>query len=360
VNLVLDRLEGVKKNGNGWTAKCPAHNDKNPSLSVSEGQDGRVLVKCWAGCEYAAIMEAIRLDQSDGFARGEGVSIPFRNGATPQHPGSSGDGLILAGYAKAKGLDLEHLASFDLSDISYEGKPAVRIPYFDEDGREVGARFRLALEGDDRFRWRKGSKAAPYGLNRLQLAREAGYGLIVEGESDCHTLWQAGIPALGLPGASTWNEARDASALDGIETIYVVWEPDQGGDTLLKKLENSSIRSRVRLLSLGEHKDVSGLYLATGDSFVQALRAAMAVSIPLEEHERLERERTRRAAWQECQELARSRTILDELSDDLKRSGLVGETKTALIVYLAVVSLFSSSRSRWSSRGRVQPASPGS
>ena len=55
--------------------------------------------------------------------------------------------------------------------------------------------------------------------------------MLVEGESDGHTLWFHGIPALGVPGASHWREERDATCFDGIETIFVVVEPDRGGET---------------------------------------------------------------------------------------------------------------------------------
>ena len=51
----LDRLGGVRKAGSDYKALCPAHADKNPSLSVSEGDDGRVLVKCFAGCTFEDI-----------------------------------------------------------------------------------------------------------------------------------------------------------------------------------------------------------------------------------------------------------------------------------------------------------------
>jgi hypothetical protein len=46
---------------------CPAHDDNNPSLSISEGADGRVLIKCHAGCEVEAVVEAIGLTMADLF-----------------------------------------------------------------------------------------------------------------------------------------------------------------------------------------------------------------------------------------------------------------------------------------------------
>lgn len=72
---LLAALEGVRRSGQGWTARCPAHADKNPSLSVREGERG-LLVKCWAGCELAAICSALGIktrqlffDESGGVDR---------------------------------------------------------------------------------------------------------------------------------------------------------------------------------------------------------------------------------------------------------------------------------------------------
>ena len=68
VDELLSRLEKVKKTGQGkWVACCPAHNDKNPSLSVTETPDGTLLVKCWSGCSAAAIVDSVGLTLSDLF-----------------------------------------------------------------------------------------------------------------------------------------------------------------------------------------------------------------------------------------------------------------------------------------------------
>ncbi len=63
--LANPSLKGVRKAGKGWQAVCPAHPDKNPSLSVREGDDGRVLVHCHAGCATAAVVAAIGLSMAD-------------------------------------------------------------------------------------------------------------------------------------------------------------------------------------------------------------------------------------------------------------------------------------------------------
>ncbi len=47
IERVLDRLDGVEKHNGYFKALCPVHDDANPSLSVSEGEDGRVLLNCF-------------------------------------------------------------------------------------------------------------------------------------------------------------------------------------------------------------------------------------------------------------------------------------------------------------------------
>ena len=69
VHLVLSRLDGVKRSGRGWMARCPAHSDRNASLSVAEGDDGRVLLHDFAGCGAAAVLAAIGLSITDLFPR---------------------------------------------------------------------------------------------------------------------------------------------------------------------------------------------------------------------------------------------------------------------------------------------------
>lgn len=56
---VLHALQGVKRSGDGWTARCPAHDDKRNSLSVKEGDGGRVLLYCYAGCSFQEINTAL-------------------------------------------------------------------------------------------------------------------------------------------------------------------------------------------------------------------------------------------------------------------------------------------------------------
>ncbi len=68
VDKVLATLDRVKSAGHGqWKARCPAHDDNNPSLSVSEGENGAVLIKCFAGCDTANVVGAMGLQMTDLF-----------------------------------------------------------------------------------------------------------------------------------------------------------------------------------------------------------------------------------------------------------------------------------------------------
>lgn len=68
LDKVLNRLEKVKPAGaNNWKACCPAHDDKHPSLAISETLEGVVLLKCWAGCTTKEIVSAIGLELRDLF-----------------------------------------------------------------------------------------------------------------------------------------------------------------------------------------------------------------------------------------------------------------------------------------------------
>lgn len=51
---------GGRKTGNGWIAYCPAHDDRNPSLSLRETSDGKILLNCFAGCNRREIIDALR------------------------------------------------------------------------------------------------------------------------------------------------------------------------------------------------------------------------------------------------------------------------------------------------------------
>lgn len=210
---ILAQLKSVRRCGEGWSAKCPAHQDKKNSLSVHHA-GGKWLLKCHAGCHWKAIIAAI------GVAADELFDADKRRGDHPKNNRATAQpsGLTLAQYAALKSLPISFLQECGLSDMVFDGRPAVRIPYLGAAGEELALRFRIAAAGD-RFRSKSGSKPCLYGLNRIADALATGYVVLVEGESDVHTLWHHDIPAIGLPGAANWREDRDAKCFDEFDTI---------------------------------------------------------------------------------------------------------------------------------------------
>lgn len=72
IDTVLSRLDGVKDKGKGqYVARCPAHEDKSPSLSVKEGDDGRVLLHCHAACPNEAVVSALGIAMTDLFEKSD-------------------------------------------------------------------------------------------------------------------------------------------------------------------------------------------------------------------------------------------------------------------------------------------------
>ena len=71
MSKLIQCLKGVRKvSTDQWTARCPAHEDREPSLSVKELSDGRILIHCHAGCGAADVMEAAGLSLRDLYPDG--------------------------------------------------------------------------------------------------------------------------------------------------------------------------------------------------------------------------------------------------------------------------------------------------
>jgi regulator of protease activity HflC (stomatin/prohibitin superfamily) len=125
----LRRVQAVEDHGAGkYYAKCPAHNDRTPSLSIREG-DRAVLVKCWAGCSLDAIASRLGIEIRDLFfdslpdprqrreamqrrAKEQGVQL-----ATRQASGRRADARRHAEYLieSARGLDISRWSNNELN-----------------------------------------------------------------------------------------------------------------------------------------------------------------------------------------------------------------------------------------------------
>ena len=205
----------------------PGHNDTKPSFTVSA--DGRQWT-CWpCGYQLQGIKKLREL-----LGGGDAVMAPPRPEPRPKKRRDVAEeplqGASLKALSRAKhgALPVQHLRDMGWRDTKYAGVDAVRIPY-----GPGATRFRVGLTGD-RFRWQTGSKPSLYGMEQRDSIREAGRVLLVEGETDVAAARLMGIPAIGVPGASNWRPEW-AELLAGLEVS--VWkEPDQGGETLVRKV----------------------------------------------------------------------------------------------------------------------------
>lgn len=81
LDALLSRLDKVEKlapqnHAARYRACCPAHGDKNPSLSITEKSDGTILLKCWAGCSTHEVVSAVGMTLSDLFPKEVRHHIP--------------------------------------------------------------------------------------------------------------------------------------------------------------------------------------------------------------------------------------------------------------------------------------------
>lgn len=104
--LILPRLDRVRKAGNGWTARCPAHADKTASLSLGEGGQGQALIHCFAGCHVGDVLAAIGLDLRDLYPKPIGDLSPMQR-AERRQAVQHASALAAARVLSAEGLVIE-------------------------------------------------------------------------------------------------------------------------------------------------------------------------------------------------------------------------------------------------------------
>lgn len=79
INDLINRLHKVKQTGQGrYIACCPAHNDKHPSLAIRD-DEGKILLRCFAGCSAFEIVSSIGLELADLFPESNEYSRPSKN-----------------------------------------------------------------------------------------------------------------------------------------------------------------------------------------------------------------------------------------------------------------------------------------
>lgn len=196
VDAVLAKLEGVRHTGpEQWEARCPAHEDRSPSLSVGIGDDGRALLCCQAGCQLDAITAAIGMTIADLYP--------------PRERPERGRIVETYGYRD------------ELGELLYE---VVRL--------EPKSFRQRRPDGRGGWDWRlNGVRRVLYRLPEVIEAVTAGELVwIVEGEKDADALERAGEVATCNPqGAGKWSKVPDAAMVLTGATVIVWIDDDQPG-----------------------------------------------------------------------------------------------------------------------------------
>ena len=159
--------------------------------------------------------------------------------------------MDLAAFAKSKGFDADLLTRFGVrADFD-----RIEVPYYDAQGNEL-PRFQVSYENGGGWRWNRGNgQVTPYGLQRPVPYDQSV--VIVEGASDCWALWSAGIPALGIPGA-TATGCLHADQVP-VPEVVIVEEPDDAGARFParvgRRLRETGFAGVLSVLKLGTYKD---------------------------------------------------------------------------------------------------------
>ena len=158
-------IDSAKQHGEWWSGRCPAHDDKNPSLSWKDGENEKpVIIKCHAGCSRNAILASLGMED---------------------HP---------------------------QKEVLPSKKPNVAYPYYTVDGKYLAEKVRgYDDSGKHTTRWRRRNGKGGfisgrvkgelylYGLPNLKNMRDGDTVYIAEGEKDAETLRKHGLVAVSGP-----------------------------------------------------------------------------------------------------------------------------------------------------------------
>ena len=241
----IQRLDNVKKNGSAVSARCPAHDDKTNSLSVTQGKDGRILLHCFAGCRSEDIVSAMGLSMSDLYPE----------------------------QKERSHREAEYIYTPTLKKVKYRKA----------DGDKYCAWYHL--DGSSWVNGRQGNQVPLY-TGSVELCSSV---FLVEGEKDVNSINKYGWPAVSLPdGANSKWQDEYSTVLQGRD-IVIIPDHDKAGmkyaDFCAANLKD--VARTVRLLDLKTiwpeiplHGDVSDYLQAVGDDgFATIMR-----SIPQEEY----------------------------------------------------------------------------
>jgi len=205
----LQKLSKVTPNGNGWTARCPAHADRSPSLCVKEA-GGKILVKCFSGCSAESICAAMDLEVKDLFTTANGF---HSNNLQPNGNGQARRKIAAYDYTDENGNLLFQAVRYEPKDFRQ------RRP-------------------DGKGGWICNLKETRLVLYRLPEVIASPLVYIVEGEKDVETLRKNDLTASCSPmGAGKWRKEYSEFLRD--KTVIILPDNDESGRKHALQVANS-------------------------------------------------------------------------------------------------------------------------
>lgn len=261
IETILARIPGAKKSGKNWSALCPAHDDRTPSLSVSEGRDGRALVKCHAGCTLTAILTALNLTARD--------LMPDPGTPSPKRTKKPAGRFFSMSSDAVTALERQH------------GPHAQQWSYHTADGELAGVVVRWNLsDGGKDIRpvarlgdgWRIGAMPEPRLLYMLPKLATAKLVIVTEGEKAADAAHALGFTATTSAGGAQVAAKTDWQPLAG-KTVWILPDHDAPGRkyaadvvTRLAALNPAPVVKVLTLPGLPEHGDIVDWIDAHGDA----------------------------------------------------------------------------------------------
>ena len=240
VTRVLSKLEGVRRSGSGWIARCPAHDDRHPSLHITADDDRRALLHCHAGCSIDAVTNAIGITSADLFEESQATRIPADRGRHPRADGRSELFVVRA-------ITGEPLAV-------HERRPSLN-----------GKRFKWRQpDGTPGLNGASTTELPLYGSEHVSGWDQRQPVLVTEGEKAAQALLDAGFRAVGtVTGASACPTATVMESLRGYDVI--LWpDADDVGCRHMRTLAATlqGIAATLRIINWAhapEHGDAADL-----------------------------------------------------------------------------------------------------
>lgn len=254
IDDLLRRLQKPRKGKGGWTARCPAHDDRNPSLSVSLGDDGRILLHCHAGCSTESVLKELGLSMRDLMPQGKSASRPA--------PKKSKSSYASEADAEAAVLHFCGAGSTIAGRWEYLDKHAALAMRVLRIETPRGKSYRPVHQLAD-GRWALGDPQGQLPLYRLNELQAEGVVLVAEGEKCADELVRLGYCATTSSHGANSARRTDWSPLAGRDVV-ILPDNDKPGRgyakdvaTLLSALTPPASVRVLDLPALGEGQDIA-------------------------------------------------------------------------------------------------------